>query len=101
MSSLAQLIVQEIVKQNMLQAYSSNPDTQFTFEFRANAVEQLEALITDYLFEGGKAYLETAETLEKSPKIFIRALGEVMKHEHLSHEQAIAWLADDNNPYWQ
>lgn len=85
----------------MLQAYSSNPDVTFTFEFKANAVEQLEALILEHITHGVKSYFETEETLEKSPKVFIRALGEVMKHENLSHEQAIAWLADDNNPYWQ
>lgn len=101
MSSLAQLIVQEIVKQNMLQAYSSNPDVTFTFEFKANAVEQLDALITEYLFEGGKTYLETAELLEKSPKVFVRALSIVMEEHGMTRERALEWLADDSDPCWQ
>ncbi len=47
MVSIAERVCQEIVKQNMLQVYSSHPHAVFTVTFKPNAIEQLEALISE------------------------------------------------------
>lgn len=57
MTSIAERVCQEIVKQQMFQVYSDTKDAQFTVTFKPNAVEQLEALISDEIALRAEAWL--------------------------------------------
>lgn len=64
--SIAQRVCEEIVKQNLLQVYSTHPDAKFTVEIKPHAVEQLEALITEMIVDGAR------EQLTKFPATMVK-----------------------------
>lgn len=63
--SIAQRVVDEILRQQMFQVYSDNPDARFTVAFKPNATEQLEAVIADQLAVLGRLYFDQQQRKEK------------------------------------
>lgn len=51
--SVGQRIIEEICKQGMFRVSHPDPDAAHVFVWNANAEEQLEAIVMDYIFKRG------------------------------------------------